>query len=114
MVVDIFYPCPIHWTNGGVKNREMLSVGYRRNFGEVNLKYPTPVKSIRKYCLECSGGSYLEAKQCVVTDCPLYPYRLGKSPNRVRGGGGIRSQKHPTRKATRLQGGHNDVPTNKR
>ena len=78
------------------------------------MKYPTPVKSIRKYCLWCSGDSYSEVKQCVITDCPLFPYRLGKSPNRVRGGGGIRSQKHPTRGASYEQGGHNDVPPHKR
>ena len=23
-----------------------------------------------------------EVRECVMLDCPLYPYRLGKSPNR--------------------------------
>ena len=42
----------------------------------------TPVKAIRAKCLDCSGGSRYEVEQCVITDCPLYPYRLGKNPNR--------------------------------
>lgn len=42
----------------------------------------TPVKSIRKHCLDCSGGSVSEVRNCVLTDCPLYSYRFGKNPNR--------------------------------
>uniref|UniRef100_A0A7V3E844 Uncharacterized protein n=1 Tax=Ignavibacterium album TaxID=591197 RepID=A0A7V3E844_9BACT len=42
----------------------------------------SPVKAIRKYCLECSCGSLKEVKNCVCSDCPLYPFRLGKNPNR--------------------------------
>lgn len=45
-------------------------------------KYITPIKSIRKFCVECSGGSPLEVKKCVIHDCHLYPYRMGKNPNR--------------------------------
>lgn len=43
-------------------------------------KLLTPIKAMRKYCLECSGDSYNEVKLCVIPDCPLYPYRLGKRP----------------------------------
>jgi len=47
------------------------------------MKRLTPVKSIANYCLECSGNSRNERKLCVIKDdCPLYPYRLGKNPNR--------------------------------
>lgn len=45
-------------------------------------KYKSPVKSIRQYCLDCSCGSKSEVKNCLIPDCPLYPYRLGKNPNR--------------------------------
>ena len=41
----------------------------------------TPIKSIRKKCLECSCGSYKEIRLCPVTGCPLYPYRMGSRPN---------------------------------
>jgi hypothetical protein len=45
-------------------------------------KILSPVKSIRKNCIECSGGSIKEVKECIIPDCPLYPYRMGKNPNR--------------------------------
>lgn len=43
---------------------------------------PTPVKSIRKKCIDCSGGSLKEVRDCDIDDCPLYPFRMGKNPNR--------------------------------
>ena len=30
---------------------------------------------IRSHCLECSGGSRLEVRNCRVPGCKLYPYR---------------------------------------
>jgi len=41
----------------------------------------TPVKAIRRKCLDCSGGSYSEVRQCVIRECPLYPYRDGHRPD---------------------------------
>lgn len=42
---------------------------------------PTPVlKSIQAKCLDCSGGSKSEVRHCVVQNCMLYPFRLGKNP----------------------------------
>jgi len=43
-----------------------------------------PVKAIREYCVECSGGSTAEVKCCPVEKCPLYPFRFGKNPYRQR------------------------------
>jgi len=40
------------------------------------------VKTIRKFCLECVGGSSRLVAECQ-SDCPLHPYRLGKSPARA-------------------------------
>ena len=42
----------------------------------------TPLKAIRRNCLECSGGSAGEVKNCIITDCVLYPFRLGRNPHR--------------------------------
>jgi hypothetical protein len=53
------------------------------------MKNLSPLKSIRKHCLECSSGSTLEVKNCIITDCPLFLYRLGKNPNRKGIGGKI-------------------------
>ena len=35
------------------------------------------LKAIRKKCLECSGGYTEEVLNCEITECSLYPYRLG-------------------------------------
>jgi hypothetical protein len=42
-----------------------------------NLK--NPVKAIRAHCIDCSGGSLKEVSVCPMTECPLYPFRLGKN-----------------------------------
>ena len=60
------------------------------------MKNPSPIKAIRKHCLECSSGSAHEVKNCIITDCPLYPFRLGKNPNRK----GIGNQKPVFKKIT--------------
>ncbi len=44
----------------------------------------TPVKSIRKKCIDCSGGSLKEVRECVIPDCALFPFRMGKNPNCIR------------------------------
>lgn len=49
---------------------------------EEDQKILTPLRSIRAKCIDCSAGSMKEVRECVMLDCPLYPYRLGKSPNR--------------------------------
>jgi hypothetical protein len=43
-----------------------------------------PVKAIREFCMECSGGSSSEVKSCPVYKCPLYAFRFGKNPYRQR------------------------------
>jgi len=47
-------------------------------------KVQAPLKALRAKCLDCSGGSRSEVKHCPVTDCPLYPFRLGKNPFRQK------------------------------
>lgn len=32
--------------------------------------------AIRLKCLDCSGWNIVEVKQCVIKDCPLYPFRV--------------------------------------
>lgn len=43
---------------------------------------PTPVKAIRKKCVDCSGGSVKEVRECELLHCSLHPFRMGKNPNR--------------------------------
>ena len=40
----------------------------------------TPLKAIRAKCLDCSNGQIVEVRECVIPNCPLYPYRLGIRP----------------------------------
>jgi len=46
-------------------------------------KLKTPIKTIREFCLDCSAGSYKEVRNCIIENCPLYPYRMGKRPTKV-------------------------------
>lgn len=39
---------------------------------------------IRAKCIDCSGGEMAEARKCVSTKCPLWPYRFGTNPFRVK------------------------------
>ena len=40
------------------------------------------MQAIKAKCLDCTCGQKSEVKECPITDCPLYDFRLGKSPNR--------------------------------
>jgi len=47
----------------------------------------TPIKAIRAKCLECSGNQPSEVRDCLIPECALFNYRLGKNPNRKGIGG---------------------------
>lgn len=40
----------------------------------------SPYKIMRQKCLDCVGFQASEVRKCVCTDCPLFPYRMGKDP----------------------------------
>ena len=44
--------------------------------------YETPLKAIRKKCLDCSYFQPTEVRRCTVINCPIYPYRFGRRPNK--------------------------------
>jgi len=45
---------------------------------------PMPVLAgIRAKCLDCSGGSHAEVADCLVKNCAVYPFRMGKNPWRA-------------------------------
>ena len=44
----------------------------------------TPINAIRAKCLDCCYDQREEVKLCPAKDCPLWPYRMGKNPNRKR------------------------------
>ncbi len=43
----------------------------------------TPVKSIRKKCLDCCCGQMVEVRLCPCKDCALWGYRLGHRPKKT-------------------------------
>lgn len=59
----------------------------------------TPVQAIREKCLDCSGGSVTDVRDCWSKECPLYEYRLGHNPARKgigRKGGNPEFRKNST------------------
>lgn len=42
----------------------------------------TPLKAIKKHCLECSGFEKKQVRECVIQNCVLYIYKQGTNPNR--------------------------------
>ena len=40
----------------------------------------TPMQAIREKCKDCCAGYLGEIKECPITDCSLWPYRMGRRP----------------------------------
>lgn len=47
-------------------------------------KRPSPVRIIRRKCLDCQGRSTAGVRDCPSKECPLWPYRFGADPFRKR------------------------------
>ena len=47
---------------------------------EKELKKLTPIRAIRKKCLDCCCDSAVEVRLCELKTCPLYPYKNGHKP----------------------------------
>jgi len=58
----------------------LLARGVNDKEGYVKMKL-TPIKAIRKKCIDCACGDYEEIRLCACTDCPLYNYRMGHRPD---------------------------------
>lgn len=51
------------------------------------MKRLTPLRAIRAKCMDCSNNQIFEVRDCVITKCPLWDYRMGHNPNRKGIGG---------------------------
>ena len=60
------------------------------------------VKLIRRFCLECMGGSQLLVRKCSSTNCAIFRFRMGKNPARAGQGDASRLR---TFEKTLLTGG---------
>ncbi len=58
---------------------------------------PKLLKAIKMRCLDCSAYNIFELKNCICSDCPLFPFRGGKINNNL--------QKIPHKIKERLQNG---------
>lgn len=41
---------------------------------------PTPLRAIRNKCLDCCAGAAAEVRKCVIADCALWAFRMGRNP----------------------------------
>ena len=41
----------------------------------------SPIKAIRKKCLDCMGNQAQEVRACPMLECSLWKFRLGINPN---------------------------------
>lgn len=65
--------------------------------GEFAAQGMSTLKAIRRRCLDCSGGATTAVRDCACAGCDLWPFRLGKNPNRAGlGNSGNLSRKMPT------------------
>ena len=44
------------------------------------LGIPAPLRAIRLKCMDCSCQQIVEVRECSVTSCALWPYRMGHFP----------------------------------
>ena len=49
---------------------------------------------IRRFCVECSGGSRAEVSNCPMQTCPMFKYRMGKDPDPARSKAGAKLNAH--------------------
>jgi len=54
----------------------------RTKTSTIDVTTATPMRCMRAFCLDCTGGSKADVRDCSYTDCPLFPYRMGKRPPR--------------------------------
>ncbi len=62
----------------------------------------TPLRAIKKHCLECSGYEKKQVRECVIKDCVLFAYRQGKNPK--RNGIGISKNLHSNACSEKVDG----------
>lgn len=52
-------------------------------FAELGHDQTNPVKAIRRKCVDCMGGSIEAIRDCMSTNCALWPFRMGRNPFRA-------------------------------
>ena len=58
----------------------------------------TPIKAIRAKCLDCTCGQFSEVRECRLTTCPLWEYRMGHRPKESEGAENVAALSDEVRK----------------
>jgi len=63
-----------------------LRIAQGKTFERNNMsKRKTPLKAIRAKCIDCSARQLAEVRSCIVENCPIWLYRMGKRPKYFNG-----------------------------
>lgn len=75
------YSC-VKWHLTRVIAKANLCYGFALSgqWGQKIMSKITPLKAIRRKCLECCAGQRLEVRECLLKTCPLFPFRMGHRP----------------------------------
>lgn len=64
--------------------KQINSINTKEEFDQEVSENTNVLRAIRLKCYDCSCYQSNEVRDCIVTDCPLYPFRLGKNPFRKK------------------------------
>ena len=64
--------------------KQINSINTKEEFDQEVSENTNVLRAIRLKCYDCSSYQSNEVKDCPVTTCPLYPFRLGKNPFRKK------------------------------
>ena len=64
--------------------KQINSINTKEEFDQAVKENTNVLRAIRLKCYDCSCFQLGEVRDCPVTTCPLYPFRLGKNPFRKR------------------------------
>ena len=64
--------------------KQINSINTKEEFNQEVKENTNVLRAIRLKCYDCSCYQSNEVRDCSVTNCPLYPFRLGKNPFRKK------------------------------
>ena len=62
------------------RNPRDMSVEELRQYLDQFDASTTPMRAIRKKCMDCCGENYAEVRKCTAVACALWPFRTNKNP----------------------------------
>ena len=64
--------------------KQINSINTKEEFDQEVKENTNVLRAIRLKCYDCSSQQSNEVRECIVNNCPLYPFRLGKNPFRKK------------------------------